>query len=153
MKNEKLCLCCGAEDGLSHFKGRTFEVGRGSYKKEIQNLSGFECRECGEIFFDDESASMYSHATDKYVIDSQKAIGLYIKGVRRKLKITQKVAVEKISGGGHNAFSRYEKAEVSPSKSLVLLMYLLDNHPELLKEVENFSLNSITEKFMGKSIV
>jgi len=140
--SKKMCHCCGAAS-LHPFKDRSYEIGRGSLKRDLQGLSGFECHECGEIEFDAESAKRYSAASDESVLDVQKAIGIYIKQVRSKLKITQKVAVEKISGGGHNAFSRYEKAEVAPAKSLVLIMYLLDKYPELINDINNFSVEEL----------
>lgn len=140
--SKKMCHCCGA-DSLHPFKDRSYEIGRGSLKRDLQGLSGFECHECGEIEFDAESATRYSKASDAAVFDKQKAIGVYLKQVRSKLKITQKVAVEKISGGGHNAFSRYEKAEVTPAKSLVLIMYLLDKYPELINDINTFSVEEL----------
>jgi len=140
--SKTMCHCCGAAS-LHPFKDRSYEIGRGSLKRDLQGLSGFECHECGEIEFDAESAKRYSAASDESVLDVQKAIGIYIKQVRSKLKITQKVAVEKISGGGHNAFSRYEKAEVAPAKSLVLIMYLLDKYPELINDINNFSVEDL----------
>lgn len=152
MNNEAICLCCGAE-ALHHFKDRSYEVGRGSLKRDLQGLSGLECHECGEIEFDAESAARYSNALDETVIDTQKSIGIYIKNVRNKLNITQKVAVEKISGGGHNAFSRYEKAEVAPAKSLVLVMYLLDKYPDLLNDINDFSMDDLVSMVNGKNFV
>ncbi|WP_285361338.1 type II TA system antitoxin MqsA family protein [Pseudomonas sp. fls2-241-TYG-175] len=140
--NKEMCHCCGAA-GLHPFKDRSYDIGRGSLKRGLHGLVGFECPECGEIEFDAESALRYSKALDELVLDKQKAVGVYLKQVRSKLKITQKVAVEKISGGGHNAFSRYEKAEVTPAKSLVLIMYLLDKHPELIEDINKFSVDEL----------
>ncbi|WP_122319551.1 type II TA system antitoxin MqsA family protein [Pseudomonas syringae group genomosp. 3] len=140
--NKDMCHCCGASS-MHPFKDRSYEIGRGSLKRDLQGLSGYECRECGEVEFDAESATRYSNASDELVLDKQKAVGAYLKQVRSRLKITQKVAVEKISGGGHNAFSRYEKAEVTPAKSLVLIMYLLDKHPELLDDINQFSVEDL----------
>ena len=37
--------------------------------------------------------------------------------------------------GGVNAFSEYERGKTQASKSTVLLLKLLDKHPELLKEI------------------
>ncbi|WP_293368015.1 type II TA system antitoxin MqsA family protein [Nevskia sp.] len=54
--------------------------------------------------------------------------------VRRKLKLTQADAAE-LTGGGHNAFSRYERGEAKPMAAVVNLFRLLDKHPELLKEL------------------
>jgi len=38
-------------------------------------------------------------------------------------------------GGGASAFSEYERGKTQPHKSTVLLLRLLDRHPELLSEL------------------
>jgi len=55
--------------------------------------------------------------------------------IRRKLKLTQKEAAT-LTGGGHNAFSRYERGEARPLPAVLNLFRLLDRHPELLKEIK-----------------
>jgi len=40
-----------------------------------------------------------------------------------------------LTGGGHNAFSRYERGEAEPVVAVVNLFRLLDKQPELLKEL------------------
>lgn len=63
-------------------------------------------------------------------------IGAEMRHTRHKLHLTQKEAVEMLSGGGHNAFSRYERGELLAPKPLVLLMRLLDLHPHLLADAK-----------------
>ncbi|MDP2254250.1 MAG: type II toxin-antitoxin system MqsA family antitoxin, partial [Thiobacillus sp.] len=53
---------------------------------------------------------------------------------RKKLKLTQQEAAI-LTGGGKNAFSRYERGEARPLAAVVNLFKLLDKHPELLKEI------------------
>jgi HTH-type transcriptional regulator/antitoxin MqsA len=57
-----------------------------------------------------------------------------IRRIRRKLGLSQAMAA-KLTGGGHNAFSRYERGEALPLPAVVNLFRLLDQHPELLKEL------------------
>jgi HTH-type transcriptional regulator / antitoxin MqsA len=54
--------------------------------------------------------------------------------IRTRLGLTQQQA-SKISGGGHNAFSRYERGEAQPVLGVVHLFRLLNSHPQLLLEV------------------
>ena len=54
--------------------------------------------------------------------------------IRRKLKLTQAEAA-KLTGGGKNAFSRYERGTARPLPAVLNLFKLLDKHPELLDEV------------------
>jgi HTH-type transcriptional regulator/antitoxin MqsA len=53
----------------------------------------------------------------------------------KKLGLTQKEAAM-IAGGGHNAFSRYERGVVKPVAAVVNLFRLLDRHPDLLSELK-----------------
>jgi hypothetical protein len=55
-----------------------------------------------------------------------------IRRIRRKLGLSQ-IAAARLTGGGHNAFSRYERGEAMPA--VVNLFRLLDKHPELLKDL------------------
>jgi len=48
--------------------------------------------------------------------------------------LTQREAA-RIFGGGLNAFSLYERGKAKLPKSTLLLLKLLDQHPELLKDV------------------
>jgi len=57
-----------------------------------------------------------------------------IRRIRRKLGLSQAMAA-KLTGGGHNAFSRYERGEATPLPAVMNLLRFLDRHPELLKEL------------------
>ena len=58
-----------------------------------------------------------------------------LRTTRKRLGLKQAEAAA-IFGGGVNAFSEYERGIRQPSKSTVLLLKLLDRHPELLDEVK-----------------
>ncbi|MDO8288682.1 MAG: type II toxin-antitoxin system MqsA family antitoxin [Parvibaculum sp.] len=58
----------------------------------------------------------------------------FIIRVRKKLALDQRRAGE-LFGGGINAFSRYETGKTKPPLALVQLFKVLDQHPELLKDV------------------
>jgi len=57
-----------------------------------------------------------------------------VRRIRKRLKLTQREAA-RILGGGPNAFQKYERGEVEPSKVMGTLLFLLDRHPELLEEL------------------
>ncbi|CAN2974058.1 MULTISPECIES: type II toxin-antitoxin system MqsA family antitoxin [Pseudomonas] len=138
MKTEQ-CFSCGQHDGMRHFSGRseTSEV-KGLHRR-IDNLSGWECQGCGEVIFDPEDADRYSDHCDEMVYSFRRMIGNEIKRIRRKLHLSQKDTVQLLSGGGHNALSRYERGELLAPKSLVVLMRLLDRHPHLLVDAKTLS--------------
>lgn len=96
-----------------------------SYKgKEIvaRGLSFYECPECGEQFADsalDKENSILIREAKKQSEGLLSSKG--IKKVREHLGMTQSEAAN-IFGGGVNAFSKYERGEVSQSEAMDKLM-------------------------------
>lgn len=137
MKTQQ-CVSCGAREGMTHFQGRGETLKVKGMERRVDNLSGWECQNCGEVEWDAEtdSAERYCNAGDELVIAARKMIGDEMKRIRRKLHLTQKETVQLLSGGGHNAFSRYERGEILPPKALILLMRLLDRYPYLLTDAK-----------------
>lgn len=130
------CFSCGAADGMVHFEGRGETLSVKGMERRIDDLSGWECQKCGEVELDEMCGQRYSDACDELVIASRKMVGNEMRRIRRKLHLTQKETVQLLSGGGHNAFSRYERGDVLPPKALILLMRLLDRYPYLLTDVK-----------------
>ena len=97
-------------------------------------MSGWRCDACEEIEFDAESAQRYAAAGDELVLRMRETERTEIRRIRRKLGLSQTTAA-RLTGGGHNAFSRYERGEAVPLPAVVNLFKLLDKHPELLKEL------------------
>ena len=54
--------------------------------------------------------------------------------IRGKLGLSQRKA-GRLLGGGPMAFHKYEKGEVAVTRSVSVLLRLLDTHPELLVEI------------------
>lgn len=127
---EHVCVQCGAGDMAHDVRDLPFEY-RGR-KTVIPGVAGWFCSHCGEIYLNDAAA--YSDAIDKFAdsIDAEEAAELA--RVRRKLKLTQ-VEAARLTGGGPNAFSRYEHGKAKPLPAVVNLFKLLDRHPELLEEL------------------
>ncbi len=137
MKTQQ-CASCGAPDGMHHFQGRTFTIETSGMVRQVPDIAGWECQACQEVEFDhdDDSADRYGEASDQLLIDARQIIAAEMKRIRRKLHLTQKRAVELLTGRGHNAFSRYERGELFPPQPLFILMRLLDKHPHLLAEIQ-----------------
>lgn len=88
----------------------------------VKGLSFYECPKCEEQFVDsnlDKENSILIREAKK-AFDGLLSAGEIYK-LRGKLKITQHEA-SKIFGGGLNAFSKYERGEVSQSESMDKLM-------------------------------
>lgn len=138
MKKKELCYICGAPDALVYFEGHSETISIKGMERRVDDLAGWKCEVCGDGFWDPDtdSADRYGEAGDELALTARKMIGAQMKRIRRKLHLTQKEAVNLLSGGGHNAFSRYERGELFAPKPLVLLMRLLDRHPHLLVDAK-----------------
>lgn len=127
--NGKPCPLCGAgmlHDGIKtimqEYKGRTFSSeSRGAF-----------CDQCADGFVEFDAAEESQWLAFRDQIDAEEAAELT--RIRKKLRLTQAQAAH-LTGGGKNAFSRYERGNTKPMAAVVNLFRLLDHHPELLKEL------------------
>ena len=111
------CGECGTKR-MNRFEGETFTVEHRGHATVVKGLSGWRCGECGEVEFDEKSARRYAQAGDDLVLASRKHEAEEIRRIRRKLRLSQ-VEAARLTGGGHNAFSRYERGEAVPMPSVV----------------------------------
>jgi HTH-type transcriptional regulator/antitoxin MqsA len=119
---------------MTRFRNETFTVRHHGMAARVEGLSGWRCATCGEVEFDAESARRYAAAGDELVLRERARQSREIRRIRRKLGLSQ-VAAARLTGGGHNAFSRYERGEAMPMPAVINLFRLLDQHPELLKDL------------------
>jgi HTH-type transcriptional regulator / antitoxin MqsA len=130
--NGKTCPACF--EGILQQRVKRTQFEYRSHTLEY-NQEGAWCGTCGEgIVSGDEAAASESLLDDfETRVDQEEASELV--RIRKKLGLSQKEAA-KIAGGGHNAFSRYERGEAKPLAAVVNLFRLLDRHPELLDELK-----------------
>jgi HTH-type transcriptional regulator/antitoxin MqsA len=131
----KVCVSCDTGAKMTPFAGETHVV---TYKKRmarVAGLSGHRCPECGEVEFDQESAEKYAAAGDSLVLATRRAVGAELRRIRKRLKLTQKQAGD-LTGGGHNAISRYETGAVLPTLAVINLFRLLELHPKGFDELK-----------------
>lgn len=130
----KFCLQC--DDGTKlalTTKDVTVEV-RGEYCI-VPQVTGWHCPMCGEIeYTDNDSSDRVWNAIEAMGAQARARDAALLVHARKRLKLTQKQAAE-LTGGGHNAFSRYERGEAVPMRAVVNLFKILDKHPELVKEL------------------
>jgi HTH-type transcriptional regulator/antitoxin MqsA len=116
---------------------RETRTARYEYRGEIREYeqSGDWCSSCEEAVLTGDDMA----ATEELLLDFMRQVEQRQAGelarIRRKLKLTQKQAAA-LTGGGHNAFSRYERGEARPLPAIIHLFRLLDRHPELLDELQ-----------------
>ena len=129
--NGKHCPACGGgilTDGIKNtrydYRGQSLEYSQ----------AGAWCDHCDEGIVSGEEATVNEALLDDFMrrVDREEAAELT--RIRKKLKLSQQEAA-KITGGGHNAFSRYERGVAKPLPAVMNLFRLLDRHPELLKEI------------------
>lgn len=127
------CPECGTPNPAP-FTGESMTIEHKGRAVTIADLAGWRCLACGETVFDADSAHRYAAGSDALVMAARQEERQDIRRIRRKLGLTQAMAA-RLTGGGHNAFSRYERGEAVPMPAVVNLFKLLDKHPELLKEI------------------
>jgi HTH-type transcriptional regulator/antitoxin MqsA len=129
----RTCGSCGTRR-MKRFENGTFSIQHGGLSETIKGLRGWRCGGCDEVEFDAASARKYASAGDRLVLRAREIERSEIRRIRRKLGLTQ-TAAARLTGGGHNAFSRYERGEAVPLPAVVNLFKLLDKHPNLLKDL------------------
>lgn len=125
---KRVCLNC--EGAQMEHGARDLTVTHHGFKTLVRTLRGWHCPNCGEIEFDKGEGERYARAVEQ----SEEQERTWLSRIRKKLKLTQREAAM-LTGGGHNAFSRYERGEAKPVVAVINLFRLLEKRPELLKEL------------------
>jgi len=133
--DKRQCSSCGSpgmiygrRDNVRNFEGAALT---------INGVTGWFCSACSELEFD-SSESARSFLKQVTVLQQQRRLmqAAELLAIRKRLKLTQRQAAE-LFGGGANAFSEYERGTTRPARSTVMLLHLLDHHPELLQELRS----------------
>ena len=135
MSDKRFCLQCddgtlleyGARDMVETIKGLSVT---------IPQVRGWHCPVCRECEFIDGEGKRFSAELEALRKGVDKRRAESFRAIRRKLGLKQAEA-GRLFGGGVSAFSEYERGKTRPHKSTVLLLQLLDKHPELLKELSS----------------
>jgi HTH-type transcriptional regulator/antitoxin MqsA len=135
MRNPPFCLQCDNGTLLEH----TTQDVRSQILGEpyfVEAVTGWHCPVCKEIEFtqEDDSAQRVSAAIDAAGDRANARRAVELRAIRKKLNLSQTEA-GRLFGGGTTGFSEYERGKTQPHKSTVLLLRLLDRHPELLGEL------------------
>jgi HTH-type transcriptional regulator/antitoxin MqsA len=134
-RNPRYCLQCDDGTILELDTRDVSDTVRGE-PYFVAQVSGWHCPVCGEIEFalGDDSGLRYSEALTAASARANERDAKALRATRKKLKLSQAEA-GRLFGGGMSAFSEYERGKTQPHKSTVLLLRLLDRHPELLSEL------------------
>lgn len=118
-----------------HYRGHTLE-----YEQEAA-----WCDNCGEGIVTGKEAADSEPILDEFMARVEKEEASELARIRKKLGLTQKEAAV-IAGGGHNAFSRYERGEAKPVAAVLNLFRLLDLHPDLLQDLKKWNVATLAEQ-------
>ncbi|MDX5934968.1 type II toxin-antitoxin system MqsA family antitoxin [Acidithiobacillus thiooxidans] len=134
MTMTRQCMSCG-HHGMVHNEDDQETLSFNGETVALTGLAGWFCPSCGEGELDPESSKRYAVAHDDLIHRARTKQREDIGRIRRKLRLTQTEAA-KITGGGRNAFSRYEWGGASPMPAVLNLLRLLDNHPVAIAGIE-----------------
>ena len=105
------------------------------YKGQQFSLSDTEysvCRECGfDVFLPRQKRHNEARIRDEHRRIDGLLTGRQIKAIRKRLGLRQAEAA-RLMGGGANAFSKYERGEVTQSVAMNQLLLVLDALPDAL---------------------
>lgn len=128
----RYCLQCDDGTELVH-KRRDLRAQVKNHQTTVKGVMGWHCPVCGEVEFDPGEGQRYSAALDALADTVAAEDAAALRAIRIRLGLTQKAAAE-LTGGGHNAFSRYERGEVRPMPAVINLFRALDKYPDLLTD-------------------
>ena len=133
MSKKRFCLQCDDGTVLAH-GAKDLAIALNGLSTTVLAVRGWHCPVCADCQFDDGEGQRYSAALAalRNVSTLQRAAAMRV--TRKKLGLRQAEAGA-LFGGGASAFSEYERGKTQPHKSTVMLLKLLDRHPELLAEV------------------
>lgn len=128
--NGKQCPLC-AEGTLRTGKQKQ----RLEYRGHIYEYTakGAFCDHCHDGFPDHDALDEDAWLAFRDRVDAEEVAELV--RIRKKLGLTQQQAA-KLTGGGKNAFSRYERGQAKPVAAVVNLFRVLDRHPDILRELK-----------------
>ncbi|MCL2661300.1 MAG: type II toxin-antitoxin system MqsA family antitoxin [Acidobacteriaceae bacterium] len=135
-RKPKYCLQC--DDGTElELAIRDVTVRAHNVTRVVPEIAGWHCLKCGEIeFVERDSSERHMAALNAAWEEARAEEAVPLRSIRKRLGLTQAEAGQ-LFGGGVSAFSGYERGKTQPHKSTVLLLRLLNNHPELLNEVRS----------------
>jgi len=128
------CLNCG--QGILRHAVKDVPYEYKGHATVVPKVAGWHCAHCHEVEFDAGEGERFASAIKRIAAEIDARESAELARIRRKLKMTQLEAA-RITGGGPNAFSRYERGKARPLPAVTNLFRLLDRHPELLSELQS----------------
>ena len=128
--------CLNCEQGVLRHAVKDVPYKYKGHRTVVPKIAGWHCRHCHEVEFDAGEGKRFAEAIKLIAAEIDVQVSAELARIRKKLKLTQQEAA-RITGGGPNAFSRYERGKARPLPAVTNLFRLLDRHPELLNELQS----------------
>ena len=128
------CLNCG--QGVLRHAVKDVPYEYKGHATVVPKVAGWHCAHCHEVEFAAGEGERFASAIKRIAAEIDARESAELARIRKKLKLTQLEAA-RITGGGPNAFSRYEGGKARPLSAVTNLFRLLDRYPELLNELQN----------------
>ena len=128
------CLNCG--EGILRHAVKDVPYEYKGHATVVPKVAGWHCPHCQEVEFDSGEGKRFAEAIKRIAAEIDTQAAAELARIRKKLKLTQ-LEAGRITGGGPNAFSRYERGKARPLPAVTNLFRLLDRHPELLNELQD----------------
>lgn len=129
----RFCLPC--DDGTQLVQQtKDMAITLEGHSMVVAQVTGWHCPVCTDCEFKAGEGQRHSEALSTLRQAVNKDAALQLRAMRKRLGLRQAEA-GRLFGGGTSAFSEYERGKTQPHKSTLLLLKLLDKHPELLPEV------------------
>jgi HTH-type transcriptional regulator/antitoxin MqsA len=128
--------CLNCEQGILRHAVKDVPYEYKGHATVVPKIAGWHCPKCHEVEFDSGEGERFADAINRIAAEIDAHESAELARIRKKLKLTQLEAA-RITGGGPNAFSRYELGKARPLPAVTNLFRLLDRHPELLNELQN----------------
>jgi HTH-type transcriptional regulator / antitoxin MqsA len=129
------CAACWGNDLVHEERDVDYRYGHGGVG--VASLEADFCNDCGGFFMDRNEAERYVAAIQEARIEVNMSVvdPNFLKSARSRLSIDQRKADE-IFCQRDGAFAAFENGTGQVPPTLIQLLSLLRNHPELLVEIE-----------------
>jgi len=128
--------CLNCEQGILRDAVKDVRYEYRGHATVVPKNAGWHCPHCHEVEFDAGEGKRFADAIKRIAGEVDAKESAELARIRRKLKLTQPEAA-RITGGGPNAFSRYERGKAGRLPAVTNPFRLLDRPPELLNELQN----------------
>lgn len=123
------------------------------YRGRLLKVDGLQCWVCNHCGAEIIRPDQIRHGDRLFADARRRADGLLtgqeIVALRKRLGLTQRQAAD-LFGGGANAFSKYERGDITQSVAMDRLMRLVQKHPHCVEELRSLATGQVDRSNPGR---